>query len=328
MRFLYTYLLFLIPIILIFSFLKEKYYRKSFLKFSSLSFFGKETGIRTKFLILPDILILLGICLVIVALARPQSSSKYENFQTNGIDIMLVMDTSTSMEAIDPTVNISRIQNAKERAKEFILKRASDRMGIVVFSEVAFTQCPLTLDKDALVNFVDIVNTRMTKTDGTAIGNALATAVNRLSKIDSKSKIIVLLTDGANNRGDISPITAAQLAKDNGIKIYTVGIGSDKDYYEVEDLFWGKRQVQSQGNDLDEVLLKEIAMKTDGEYFLAQTSKDLYNAFSSIDKLEKTTVEYTKSVNYNEQYRKVLFPAFWILILGFLLKITILKRLP
>ncbi len=328
MRFLYTYLLLLIPIILIFFFVKEKYYRKSFLKFSTLSFFGKETGIRTKFLILPDILMLLGISLVIIALARPQSSSKYENFQANGIDIMLVMDTSTSMEAVDPTVNISRIQNAKERAKEFILKRVSDRIGIVVFSEVAFTQCPLTLDKDALVNFVDIVNTRMTKTDGTAIGNALATAVNRLSKIDSKSKIIVLLTDGANNRGDISPITAAQLAKDNGIKIYTVGIGSDKDYYEVEDLFWGKRQVQSQGNDLDEALLKEIAMKTDGEYFLAQTSKDLYNAFSSIDKLEKTTVEYTKSVNYNEQYKKVLFPAFWILILGFLLKITILKRLP
>jgi len=328
MRFLYVYLLSLIPIILILFFFKEKYYKKNLLKFSSLSFFGKKTGTRTKLLVITDILILLGICLVIVALARPQSSSKYENFQANGVDIMLVMDTSTSMEAIDPTVNISRIQNAKERAKEFILKRSSDRMGIVVFSEAAFTQCPLTLDKDALVNFVDIINTRMTKTDGTAIGNALATAVNRLSKVDSKSKIVVLLTDGANNRGDVSPMTAAQLAKDNNIKVYTVGVGSEQDYYEVEDMFFGKRQVQAQGNDLDETLLKEIAAKTDGEYFSAQTSKDLYNAFSSIDKLEKTAVEYTKSVNYNEQYRKVLFPAFWFLILGFLLKITILKRLP
>ncbi len=328
MRFLYVYLLSLIPIILILFFLKEKYYKKSLLKFSSLSFFGKVTGTRTKLLIIPNILILLGICLVIVALARPQSSSKYENFLANGIDIMLVVDTSTSMEAVDPTVNVSRIQNAKDRAKEFVLKRVNDRMGIVVFSEVAFTQCPLTLDKDALVNFIDIIKTRMTKTDGTAIGDALATAVNRLSKVDSKSKIIVLLTDGANNRGDISPVTAAQLAKDNNIKIYTVGVGSAQDYYEVEDLFWGKRKVQAQGNDLDETLLKEIAAKTDGEYFLAQTSKDLSEAFSDIDKLEKTTVEYTKSVNYNEQYQKVLFPAFLILILGFLLKITILKRLP
>ncbi len=328
MRFLYVYLLSLIPIILILFFLKEKYYKKSLLKFSSLSFFGKVTGTRTKLLIIPNILILLGICLIIVALARPQSSSKYENFLANGIDIMLVVDTSTSMEAVDPTVNVSRIQNAKDRAKEFVLKRVNDRMGIVVFSEVAFTQCPLTLDKDALVNFIDIIKTRMTKTDGTAIGDALATAVNRLSKVDSKSKIIVLLTDGANNRGDISPVTAAQLAKDNNIKIYTVGVGSAQDYYEVEDLFWGKRKVQAQGNDLDETLLKEIAAKTDGEYFLAQTSKDLSEAFSDIDKLEKTTVEYTKSVNYNEQYQKVLFPAFLILILGFLLKITILKRLP
>lgn len=328
MRFLYVYLLSLIPVILILFFLKKKYYSKEMLKFSSLSFFSNKTGIRTKLLIIPDILILLGLFLVIFALARPQSSSKYETFQANGIDIMLVMDTSTSMEAIDPTVNISRIQSAKNQAKEFILKRVNDRMGIVVFSSLAFTQCPLTLDKDALINFVDLINTKITKADGTAIGDALATAVNRLSKVESKSKIVVLLTDGANNRGEISPMTAAQLAKDNDIKVYTVGIGSDKDYYEIEDLFWGKRQVQAQGNDLDENLLKEIAAKTDGEYFSAQTSKDLYRAFSSIDKLEKTTVEHTKSVNYNEQFMKFLFVAFFILILGYLLKITVLKRLP
>ncbi|MBR3653850.1 MAG: VWA domain-containing protein [Elusimicrobia bacterium] len=328
MRFLYVYLLSLIPLILIFFFFKKKYYSKRLLKFSSLSFFGNKKGLRTKLLIIPDILILLGICLVICALARPQSSSKYETFQANGIDIMLVMDTSTSMEAIDPTVNVSRIQNAKNRAKEFVLKRVNDRMGIVVFSSIAFTQCPLTLDKDALVNFIDLINTQITKADGTAIGDALATAVNRLSKVDSKSKIVVLLTDGANNRGEISPMTAAQLAKDNGIKVYTVGVGSERDYYEIDDLFWGKRKVQAQGNDLDENLLKEIAAKTDGEYFSAQTSKDLYKAFSSIDDLEKTTIEHTKSVNYNEQFMKFLFPGFWILILGFLFKITILKRLP
>ncbi len=328
MRFLYVYLLSLIPLILIFFFLKKKYYSKRLLKFSSLSFFGNKKGIRTKLLIIPDILILLGICLIICTLARPQSSSKYETFQANGIDIMLVMDTSTSMEAVDPTVNVSRIQNAKDRAKEFVLKRVNDRMGIVVFSSIAFTQCPLTLDKDALVNFIDLINTQITKADGTAIGDALATAVNRLSKVDSKSKIVVLLTDGANNRGEISPMTAAQLAKDNDIKVYTVGVGSDRDYYEIDDVFWGKRKVQAQGNDLDENLLKEIAAKTDGEYFSAQTSKDLYKAFSSIDDLEKTTIEHTKSVNYNEQFMKFLFPGFWILILGFLFKITILKRLP
>lgn len=328
MRFLYVYLLSLIPVVLIIFLLKEKYYSKGKLKFSSLSFFNNKTGLRTKLLFVPDILILLGIWLLIISLARPQSSSKYETFQANGIDIMLVMDTSTSMEAIDPTVNISRIQSAKNKAKEFILKRANDRIGIVVFSSLAFTQCPLTLDKDALINFVDLINTKITKADGTAIGDALVTAVNRLSKVEGKSKIVVLLTDGANNRGEISPMTAAQLAKDNNIKVYTVGIGSERDYYEIEDMFWGKRQVQAQGNDLDENLLKEIAAKTDGEYFSAQTSKDLSKAFSSIDKLEKTTVEHTKSVNYNEQFMKFLFPAFILLILGFLLKITILKRLP
>lgn len=328
MRFLYVYLLLLIPIILILYFLKEKYYKKSSLKFSSTSLFNNQRGLRTKFLVLPKILILLGIILAILALARPQSSSKYETFQANGIDIMLVIDTSTSMEAIDPSVNLSRIENAKARAKEFILKRVSDRIGIVVFSGIAFTQCPLTLDKDALINFVDYINTKITKVDGTAIGNALATAVNRLSKIDSKSKIIILLTDGNNNMGEIDPLVASQLAKDNNIKIYTVGIGSQDDYYEVEDMFFGKRQVKAQGMDLDENLLKGIAAKTDGEYFYAQTSKALSDAFVSIDKLEKTTVEYTKSVNYNEQYMKFLIPAFWILVIGFILKLTIFKRLP
>ncbi len=327
MRFLYVYLLSLIPIILILYFLKEKFYPKTFLNFSALSFFGEKTGRRTKFLRVPDILILVGICLVIVALARPQSSSRYETFNAEGIDIMLVMDTSTSMEAVDPTVNVSRIQNAKDRAKEFILKRVNDRMGIVVFSSIAFTQCPLTLDKDALINFIDLINTSITKADGTAIGSALATAVNRLSKVESKSKVIVLLTDGANNAGEIAPVTAAQLARDNKIKVYTVGIGSNEDYYEVEDMFFGKRKVPAQGN-FDEGLLMEISKITDGEYFAARTSKDLYQAFSSIDKLEKTTVEHTKSVNYNEQFMKFLIPGFWILVLGFLLKITILKRLP
>lgn len=327
MKFLYVYLLSLIPIILVLYFLKEKYYKKVYLKFSSISFFGNKNGIRTKLLIVPNILILLGLVLLICSLARPQSSSKYETFQANGIDIMLVMDTSTSMEAIDPSVNISRIENSKQRATEFILKRPSDRIGIVVFSGVAFTQCPLTLDKDALVNFVTSINTRITKVDGTAIGSALATAVNRLSKVESKSKIIILLTDGVNNMGEIDPLAACNLAKDNNIKIYTVGIGSIDDYYEIED-FFGKRKVQSKENNLDENLLKEIAQKTDGEYFSARTSKGLYQAFSSIDKLEKTTVEHTKSVNYNEQYMKFLFPAFWILLLGFILKITILKRLP
>ena len=328
MRFLYVYLLLLIPVISVLFFLKDKYYLKNLLNFSSLSFFGTKTGTRTKFLILPDILILIGVCLLICALARPQSSSKYETFQANGIDIMLVIDTSTSMEAIDPTVNISRIENAKQRAKEFILKRVNDRMGITVFSSVAFTQCPLTLDKDALINFIDLINTSITKADGTAIGSALATAVNRLSKVDGKSKIVVLLTDGANNAGEITPLTAARLAADNKIKVYTVGIGSPDDYYEMDDMFFGKRKVQAQDNTFDETLLKEISASTGGEYFSARTSKDLYQAFSSIDDLEKNVVEHTKSVNYNEQFMKFLMPAFWLLFFGYLLKNTILKRLP
>ncbi len=328
MRFLYVYFLLLIPVILILFFLKRKYYKKSSLKFSQVSFFNNQKSLRIKLLIIPEILILAGLILAIAALARPQSSSKYEIFQANGIDIMLVIDTSTSMEAIDPSVSLSRIENAKARAKEFVLKRMNDRIGIVVFSGIAFTQCPLTLDKDALINFVDYIDTKITKIDGTAIGNAIATAVNRLIKTDGKSKIIILLTDGNNNMGEIDPLVASNIAKDNNIKIYTVGVGSREDYYEVDDMFFGKRRVRPQGTDLDETLLKEIAAKTGGEYFYAQTSDALSSAFVSIDKLEKNTVEFTKSVNYNEQYLKFLIPAFWLLLFGFILKLTVFKRLP
>jgi Ca-activated chloride channel family protein len=327
MRFLYIYLLSLIPIILAGIFLKEKYYKKISMKFSSTAYFNNLSGMRVKLLFIPQLFMVIGLCLAIFALARPQSSSKYETFFAEGIDIMLVMDTSTSMNAIDPTVNVSRIDSEKQRAKEFVLKRINDRIGIVVFSSIAFTQCPLTLDKDALVNFIDTINTSITKADGTAIGSAIATAVNRLSKIEGKSKILVLLTDGNNNTGEIDPMVASQLAKDNKIKIYTVGIGSSDDFYEVQDMFFGTRKVKAP-DDLNEGLLMEIAKKTDGEYFQAKTSRDLADAFSSIDKLEKTKAEYTKSVNYNEQYLKFLIPAFWFLIIGFILKHTIFKRLP
>jgi Ca-activated chloride channel family protein len=327
MRFLYVYLLALIPIIFVLFFLKEKYYKKTAVKFSTASYFENKKSLRVKFLWLPSLFILLGLSLCIAALARPQSSSKYETFFAEGIDIMLVMDTSTSMQAIDPTVNLSRIDSAKQQAKNFILKRASDRIGIVVFSSIAFTQCPLTLDKDALINFVNSIDTDITKADGTAIGSALATAVNRLSKIEAKSKVIILLTDGNNNAGEIDPLVAAQLAKDSNIKVYTVGIGSIKDYYVIQDSFFGARQMQAQ-DDLNEILLKEIAKKADGEYFAAKNSQGLEKAFTSIDKLEKTKQEWTKSVNYNEQYLKFLIPGFWLLIIGFLLSRTFFKRLP
>jgi len=327
MRFLYIYILSLIPFVLAGLFLKGKYCKKISMKFSSTGYFNNSTGLRVKLLVIPDILIIIGLSLAIFALARPQSSSKYETFFAEGIDIMLVMDTSTSMNAVDPTVNISRIDSSKQRAKEFVLKRINDRIGIVVFSSIAFTQCPLTLDKDALINFIDTVNTSITKADGTAIGSAIATAVNRLSKIEGKSKVIVLLTDGNNNTGEIDPMVASALAKNNNVKIYTVGIGSGEDFYEVQDMFFGTRKVKAQ-DDLNEGLLMEIAKKTDGEYFSAKTSKDLADAFAGIDKLEKIKQEYTKSVNYNEQYLKFLIPAFWFLTAGFILKQTVFKRLP
>lgn len=327
MRFLHVYLLFLIPLILAGIFVKGKYYKKISVKFSSVSYFNGLKSMRVKLLFVPEVLIITGICLAILAFARPQSSSKYETFFAEGIDIMLVMDTSTSMNAVDPTVNVSRINSAKQRAKEFIVKRINDRIGIVVFSSIAFTQCPLTMDKDALLNFVDMIDTGITKADGTAIGSAIATAVNRLSKINAKSKVIILLTDGNNNTGEIDPMVASRLAKDNNVKIYTVGIGSASDFYEVQDMFFGTRKIQAR-DDLNEGLLMEIAKITDGEYFAAKTSKDLADAFSSIDKLEKTKTEYTKSVNYNERYLIFIIPAFWLLLAGFVLKNTFFKRLP
>lgn len=286
MRFLYVYLLFLIPVILTGLFLKEKYYKKVSMKFSSTSYFNNLTGLRVKLLFIPRMFIIIGLFLAIFALARPQSSSKYETFFAEGIDIMLVMDTSTSMNAVDPTVNISRINSAKQRAKEFILKRINDRIGIVVFSSIAFTQCPLTLDKDALLNFIDTIDTGITKADGTAIGSAIATAVNRLSKIEGKSKVLVLLTDGNNNAGEIDPMVACQLAKDNGIKIYTVGIGSGDDYYEAKDIFFGTRKVKAQ-DDLNETLLMEIAKKLTENIFRQKHQEIWQTLFQVLTVLKK-----------------------------------------
>jgi Ca-activated chloride channel family protein len=316
MMFLYPYLLLLIPLFLAGLYLKHRFYAKPSLNFSFFDFLNTKKTYKHYLRIGAYVLIVVGFILCIIALARPQSVSKFETFKSSGIDIMLVFDTSGSMEAIDPVSKISRMEYAKQVAKDFVLKRQNDRIGIVVFSSVAFTQAPLTMDKNALARFIDLINTKITRADGTAIGTAIATAVNRLSKTPSKSQIIILLTDGINNSGEIDPVSAAKLAADLHIKIYAVGIGGSDDYMNITGPDGITRRAKSEDINFNDTPLKEISALTGGEYFWARNAKDLTAAFKTIDTLEKSEIDYTRTVNHNEEYLKFLIWAFWLIFSG------------
>jgi len=239
---------------------------------------------------------------------------------------MLALDVSGSMKAEDFKPH-NRLYVAKEEIKKFVEKRISDRIGLVVFSQSSFTQCPLTLDYGILLNFLDQVKFGMIK-DGTAIGMALANCVNRLRESPSKSKVIILLTDGVNNAGQIDPLTAATIAKTMNVKIYTIGAGKPGNaMYPIDDPIFGKRYVYLP-NEIDEETLKEIARKTGGKYFRARSEEELEEIYTEIDRLEKTEIKVNEYVQYRE-----LFSIFVILGLGFLvlemfLSQTVFRKIP
>jgi len=268
----------------------------------------------------------LAIIFLAFALARPQSGRKEQEVSSEGIDIMLVLDISGSMRAEDFKPH-NRLYVAKQVIKEFIEGRHSDRIGLVVFSKQSFTQCPLTLDYGVLFNFLDQVDFGMIE-DGTAIGLAIANAVNRLRESDVKSKVVILLSDGRNNAGEIDPITAAQAAGAMKVKIYTIGAGkSGNAPYPVDDPHFGRRYVYIE-NEIDEPTLKQIAQITGGEYFRAKDEKALAHIYKQISQMEQTKIRVKEYLQYNELFSNYAFVGLVLLVMEIVLANTRYRKIP
>lgn len=307
--------------------LRKKRAQSASIRYSDLKIVKRsaKTG-RQKFRFLLTVLRVLALAFLAVALARPQSGTESREVTSEGIDIMLALDISGSMRAEDFKPQ-NRLYVAKEEIKRFVEKRTSDRIGLVIFSQSSFTQCPLTLDYGVLLNFLDQVKFGMIK-DGTAIGMALANCVNRLRESPSKSKVIVLLTDGVNNAGEIDPLTAGSIAKTMGIKIYAIGVGKPGNaMYPIDDPIFGKRYVYLP-NEIDEVGLKAIAEKTGGKYFRARSEKELEQIYDEIDKLEKTKVKVNEYVQYKELFSLFVFLGFGLLVIEIVMGQTIFRKIP
>lgn len=268
----------------------------------------------------------LALVLLTAAIARPQQVEAEREFETKGIDIVISLDISGSMLAED-FKPANRITVAKEEAKKFIQARQNDRIGLVVFARKSYTQCPLTLDYDILRQLIDSVEVGLIK-DGTAIGLGVANAVNRLRASDAKSKIVILLTDGENNAGNIDPITAAELAHSFGVKIYTIGIGrSGLVPFPIEDPIFGKRYVQAQMN-VDERTLKRIADITGGLYFSATNTEALAKIYERINQLEKSEIKTKEYSSFREAYHWFLIPGMVVLLLEVLLAHFVFVKIP
>lgn len=305
------------------------YYRlhrkESDVRFSTLEPFAMvKYSMKERLRHLPFILRMLAVALVIIALARPQSTSKGENIYSEGIDIVLALDISGSMLAEDFQPN--RIEAAKNVAQDFITGRTNDRIGLVIFSGESFTQCPLTVDYDVLKSLIKPLKSGMIE-DGTAIGLGLANAVNRLRESKAKSKVIILLTDGVNNRGEIDPITAAQIAQSFGIRVYTVGVGTIGEApYPVQTPFGIRYQMVPV--EIDEKVLQQVAEMTEGKYFRATDNKKLRSIYQEIDRLEKTRIEVRSYRRYTELFYLFIMAALALLTADIVLSTTWLRKLP
>jgi len=273
----------------------------------------------------PFVLRMIAIALVIVILARPQSTNSWQNSSTEGIDIMMAIDISSSMLAQDLRPN--RLEAAKNVAAAFINGRPNDNIGLVVFSAESFTQCPLTTDHAILLNLFKNIQSGMIE-DGTAIGLGLANAVSRIKDSQAKSKGIILLTDGSNNRGEIAPVTAAEIAKTFGIRVYTIGVGTKGEAPYPFRLPGGMIQTQMIPVDIDEPTLKQIATTTGGQYFRATDNASLKEIYSEIDQMEKTKISVREYSKKQEEYKNIALLLLALLLLELLLKHTLLKKIP
>jgi len=269
---------------------------------------------------------LLAVILIIIALARPQSGQKESKIETEGVDIILAMDISSSMLAEDFKPK-NRLEAAKVVAADFVKGRANDRIGLVVFAAQSFTQCPLTLDYGIVLRFLQEIKIGMID-DGTAIGMAIGNCVNRLKDSKAKSKVVILLTDGRNNRGELDPATAAKVAKTFGVRIYTIGAGKRGEaLYPVDDPLFGKRYVRVPVQ-IDEELLRQVANITGGKYFRATDKESLEQIYKEIGDMEKTKIEVTEYTRYSELFLPYLLAAIVLLLLEIVLANTKFRKIP
>lgn len=278
---------------------------------------------RTYLLHVPFALRLIAVALISVALARPQLTNRWQKESTEGIDIMMALDISGTMLAED--LHPTRLEAAKQVASQFVLERPNDQIGLVVFAGESFTQCPLTTDHAVLVNLFKAVHYGMIE-DGTAIGLGLANAVNRMKDSPTKSKVIILLTDGSNNRGDIDPLTAARIAQTFGIRIYAIGVGSYGQSMATMQTPYGPRRVTVNG-EFDETTLKQVAQTTGGEYFRATDNNSLKLIYEQIDKLEKTKMRVREYSKRSENFYPWLVGALLCLILDILIRHFVLRTI-
>ena len=308
----FLWLLLAVPFYLVW-YVRKNDVNRSKLRFSETAIFGiiQKRAVPLK-VHLPFALRMLAITMLIVGFARPRSGVTNQEVTTEGIDIMLVLDISSSMEARDFRPN--RLEAAKKVAEHFIDNRVNDRIGLVVFASETFVQAPLTLDYDILRQFLRKVTIVPKKYDGTAIGLAIASGVNRLKNSDAKSKVMILLSDGSNNSGEIQPITAAELAATFDVKIYTVGAGTRD-----------RRLLQS---GLDEAILRQIAETTNGKYYHASNEKRLLDIYEEINELEKTEIKVKEYTRYKELYSSFLLPGVLLLLMEIFTGLTYSRRLP
>lgn len=320
----FLYALVAVPLLVIW-YIRRQGGLTSHLRYSTLLPFARlKPALRERLRHLPFVLRMIALSVLIIALARPQTASQGENVYTEGIDIVLLLDLSGSMLAEDFQPN--RIEAAREVAQTFIDNRKNDRIGLVVFAGQAFTQCPMTTDYRVLKNLLRQVKQGVVE-DGTAIGMAIAQGVNRLKESASKSKVMILLTDGVNNRGEIDPLTAAQIAQTFAIRIYTVGVGTQGEApYPVMTPF-GKRY-QNVPVDVDEKSLQQIALMTNGQYFRATNNRTLRQIYADIDQMEKTRIEVKSYRSYTELFYGWVVIGLTGLLMEFILGGTLLRKLP
>ena len=318
------WLLVLVPL-MVFYYLKIKRYHRPRISISSTEAFQNyKPTLRQRLLNLPIVLRVLAVSLMIVGLARPQSSSHGSNVTTEGISIVIALDISTSMLAEDFKPN--RIEAAKRVAMDFIEGRPNDLIGLVVFSGESFTQCPITTDHAVIKNLMHDVKTGMIQ-DGTAIGDGLATAIARVKDSKTKSKAVILITDGVSNMGSVPPLTAGEIAKTFGVRVYSVGVGTQgMAPYPVPTPFG--TQYQNMPVQIDESLLSQIAQETEGKYFRATNNKKLQAIFQEIDKMEKTKIEVTEFKRYTEEYLPWALAACVLIVLELFIRYTWLRNLP
>ncbi len=318
------FFLLIIPILIIW-YIWQGSKKSSAITYSSLKIFEKApVSLRERLRHLPFALRMLALVFLIIALARPQNFSAGQSVNAEGIDIAMVLDISGSMLAEDFKPN--RLEAAKQVIDKFISARTTDRIGLVIFSREAFTQCPLTIDYSVLRNLLFDIKSGMI-TDGTAIGNAIANGVNRLKDSDAESKVIILLTDGVNNAGEVDPVSAAEIAASFGIRIYTIGVGTRGEApYPVSTPFGIRYRMVPV--EIDEVLLKKVADITGGEYFRATNNRALEEIYNKIDKMEKTKIEITSYRNAKELFADWMGIGLLILFIELVSSKTILRKLP